>query len=639
MEMPHNVLRIDGPALIFGGPYSNLQATEALLVEARRLGIPPERTICTGDVVAYCGDPRATAELMRDTGIHTVMGNCEESLAAAAGDCGCGFAPGSACERLSAAWFALADREIDPGLRRWMAELPRRIDIEIGGRRLAVIHGGAKTINRFIYPSTAPVIKAAELDILGCDGVIGGHCGIPFTQAIGARLWHNPGAIGMPANDGTALCWFSLLTPRADGIEIEHRAFAYDHCAAAMAMQRKDLPRDYAEALSSGLWPSCDSLPFKEIREQGVALVPGTAFWPRAAAAVGKPRRKEVESEQLWPVAERTSVKRLDPAKFNNPRVTANGERRATVQLNALDTLWFNTGTLCNIACRNCYIESGPKNDRLEYLNRADVIQYLDEIERDDLGTSEIGFTGGEPFMNPDIFGMLEDVLARGFRALVLTNAMRPMQRSKAKLLELQRRLGEKLALRVSLDHLTAERHEDERGPGTFKPTLDGLIWLSENGFNIAVSGRTMWGESEMQERAGYARLFAEHGIEIDLDDPRQFNLFPEMDAAVDVPEITDACWNTLGKSPDDIMCSGSRMVVKRKGAERPAVLACTLIPYDERFELGATLRQAMEPVALNHPYCAQFCVLGGASCSAKAPDVLSLKLELGQALELESSP
>jgi predicted phosphodiesterase len=142
MEMPHNVLRIDGPALIFGGPYSNLQATEALLTEARRLGIPPERTICTGDVVAYCGDPRATAELVRDAGIHAVMGNCEESLAAAAGDCGCGFAPGSACERLSAAWFALADREIDPGLRRWMADLPRRIDIEIGERRLAVIHGG-----------------------------------------------------------------------------------------------------------------------------------------------------------------------------------------------------------------------------------------------------------------------------------------------------------------------------------------------------------------------------------------------------------------------------------------------------------------------------------------------------------------
>jgi hypothetical protein len=380
-------------------------------------------------------------------------------------------------------------------------------------------------------------------------------------------------------------------------------------------------------------------LPFREIREQGVALSPGTAFWPHATGSGERPHRKKaLESEQLWPVVERTSVKRLDPAKFNNPRTTASGERRASVRLKSLDTLWVNTGTLCNIAYRNCYIESGPKNDRLEYLTRADVNLYLDEIERDDLGTAEIGFTGGEPFMNPEIFGMLEDVLSRGFRALVLTNAMRPMQRSKAKLLDLKDRLGEKLALRVSLDHFSAERHEDERGPGTFKPTLDGLIWLSENGFNIAVSGRTMWGESETQERAGYARLFAEHDIDIDLDDPRHFTLFPEMDAAVDVPEITDACWNILGKSPDDIMCSSSRMVVKRKGADRPAVLACTLIPYDERFELGATLRQAADPVALNHPYCAQFCVLGGASCSAKPQEFVSPVEAANSPLELINS-
>jgi hypothetical protein len=141
-----------------------------------------------------------------------------------------------------------------------------------------------------------------------------------------------------------------------------------------------------------------------------------------------------------------------------------------------------------------------------------------------------------------------------------------------------------------------------------------------------------------MQERAGYARLFAEHDIDIDLDDPRQFTLFPEMDAAVDVPEITDACWNILGKSPDDIMCSSSRMVVKRKGADRPAVLACTLIPYDERFELGATLRQAADPVALNHPYCAQFCVLGGASCSAKPQEFVSPVEAANSPLELINS-
>jgi uncharacterized Fe-S cluster-containing radical SAM superfamily protein len=272
---------------------------------------------------------------------------------------------------------------------------------------------------------------------------------------------------------------------------------------------------------------------------------------------------------------------------------------------------------LCNIACRNCYIESSPKNDRLVYLKQSEVAAYLDEIERDGWDTNEIGFTGGEPFLNPEFIAILEDCLARGFRVLVLTNAMRPMQRSKAKLLDLNARLGDKLTIRVSLDHFTPERHEDERGPGTFRPTLEGLIWLARSGFKVAVAGRTMWHDEENAERAGYRRLFDEHNIPVDANDRAALVLFPEMDARADVPEISDGCWQSLGKSPDAVMCASSRMVIKRKGSQRPAVLACTLVPYDEQFELGHSLKDAAKPVRLNHPNCAKFCVLGGASCSA----------------------
>ena len=116
--------------------------------------------------------------------------------------------------------------------------------------------------------------------------------------------------------------------------------------------------------------------------------------------------------------------------------------------------------------------------------------------------------------------------------------------------------------------------------------------------------------------REGFGRLFAEHGIPIDASDPVALMLFPEMDAGRDVPEITESCWGILGKSPESVMCASTRMVVKRRGADRPAVLACTLLPYDPQFELGATLAEASRPVPLNHPHCASFCVLGGAACS-----------------------
>ena len=311
------------------------------------------------------------------------------------------------------------------------------------------------------------------------------------------------------------------------------------------------------------------------------------------------------------------SVKPLDPQKFRDPCVTAKGEVRAQVALAALETLWINTGTLCNITCVNCYIESSPRNDALAYISAGEVARFLTEAEDLRLPLREVGFTGGEPFMNPDILAMLEDTLRRGFKALVLTNAMKPMMHHAAGLLALQEKYGANLTLRVSLDHPDRTRHDAERGAGSFDRTMEGLGFLARHGFRLHVAGRASFGAgNEATLRADFAALFATHGIAVDAADPVALMLFPEMDAAADVPEITEACWGILGKSPDSLMCASARMVVKRKGATQPAVLACTLLAYDSQFELGATLAEAARPVALNHPHCAKFCVLGGAACS-----------------------
>ncbi|NVK16604.1 MAG: radical SAM protein [Rhodobacteraceae bacterium] len=305
--------------------------------------------------------------------------------------------------------------------------------------------------------------------------------------------------------------------------------------------------------------------------------------------------------------------------KFQDAFVTADGQQRASVPLSHPETLWFNTGTLCNIECSNCYILSSPTNDALVYLSEAEVQDYLDQIAERNWPIREIGFTGGEPFMNPEMIPMARAALECGYEVLILTNAMRPMMRKTVKtgLLALRESYGDKLTLRISVDHHSAELHDKERGAGSFSKTIEGMEWLRDNGFEMAVAGRTVWGESEAEARAGYAALFAEHGFAIDAHNPGQTVLFPEMDETVEVPEITTACWGILNKTPDSVMCASSRMVVKRKGAGSPSVLACTLLPYAPEFELGRTLAEAERPVQLNHPHCAKFCVLGGASCSA----------------------
>lgn len=304
----------------------------------------------------------------------------------------------------------------------------------------------------------------------------------------------------------------------------------------------------------------------------------------------------------------------IAPGKFRDPLHTAKGESRAKVALAGLQTLWFNTGTLCNLACATCYIESSPRNDALVYLTLSEVETYLDEIARERLLTREIAFTGGEPFMNPDMIAILHLCLARGFEVLVLSNAMQPMRRLEAPLLALDGR--ERLTIRVSLDHYTREVHEAERGVSWDK-AIAGLTWLAEHGFRIAVAGRQLEDESEAAARSGYRVLFVQHALPIDAGDPGQLVLFPAMDSAADIAEISEACWGILGINPAQMMCASSRMVVKRKHESAPRVVACTLLPYDPGFDLGASLVEASGAVALNHPHCARFCVLGGASCTA----------------------
>ncbi|HPF24154.1 MAG TPA: radical SAM protein [Hyphomonas sp.] len=314
-------------------------------------------------------------------------------------------------------------------------------------------------------------------------------------------------------------------------------------------------------------------------------------------------------------------------AKFAHPDLTAKGETRASVGWTGLKTLWFNTGTLCNIECTNCYILSSPRNDRLVYLRLADVQPYLDEID----GPVEIGITGGEPFMCPEILPIMEEILGRGHSLLLLTNAMRPMMRPRVQeglkriLADGNRDPGvgngdpaDRLCVRVSLDSHRPEIHDAERGEGAFAEACAGLRWLGEQGFRVALAGRLALNEDETAARAAYGALAASLGLDLDPADPKQLVLFPEMIARDDPPEITTACWDILHKSPDSIMCANQRMVIRRKGAARASITACTLLVDDPAFELGHTLAEATAaPVKLNHPWCASFCVLGGGSCSA----------------------
>lgn len=302
--------------------------------------------------------------------------------------------------------------------------------------------------------------------------------------------------------------------------------------------------------------------------------------------------------------------------KFKDPFKTIDGSTRAFVDLVELKTLWFNTGSRCNLECQNCYIESSPKNDRLEYISSNDILPYLDEIKTYEMPVTLIGLTGGEPFLNPHIIEIISECLKRGFEILVLSNAYNVINRKKDDLVELKKHYGDKFHLRISLDHYTKELHEKERGPNTFSKTIENIKWFQKEDFNLSIAGRSLRDEDLSEATNSYRSLLESNDIQIDLEKDKLV-VFPEMDTNRDVPEITTECWNILNKTPEQQMCSSERMIVKRKGEELPTVVPCTLLAYDNQFDLGTTLSESKKRVQLNHKFCAQFCVLGGASCSS----------------------
>jgi predicted phosphodiesterase len=279
------------PVLVFGGPYSNVRAVTALRAVARDLGLPPERCICTGDVVAYCVEPEETVAAMRDWGCPVIAGNCEEQLAAGGGDCGCGFEEGTECDRLAKGWYAFADARISHASRAWMAGLPRTLGFTYGSLSFRVVHGGVDRINRFLFASQRADI-AGELEAADADVVVAGHAGIPFIERIGRRTWFNAGVVGMPANDGTPQTWYGLIRAEEGAVALSTHRLAYDHLGAAAAMRCCGHANGYARSVVTGLWPSLDVLPAAEraatarrLRPHTVRLAPRAGMEPQEVRA------------------------------------------------------------------------------------------------------------------------------------------------------------------------------------------------------------------------------------------------------------------------------------------------------------------------------------------------------------------
>lgn len=302
---------------------------------------------------------------------------------------------------------------------------------------------------------------------------------------------------------------------------------------------------------------------------------------------------------------------------MSRPRTLAPSARPVpAVELRSLDTLWFQVGgTVCNLACTHCFISCSPTNHTHEFLSLAEVERYLAEAVS--LGVKEYYFTGGEPFLNPDMERILAAALALG-PASVLTNGLLLDAQRCRRLAALSESSEYSLDLRVSLDGMTPEANDPIRGAGTFARVMQGVESLAAAGLNPILTVTEV--HAENATAAGKEKFFALlRGL--GLAKPRLkllpvFHLGAEAERSsayeswqrlTDVDADAAAAGGAEG-SWDHLQCSSCRMVTDQ------GVWVCPILVNEPEGRMGVALADTLGAFPLRHPAC-WTCHVYGVSC------------------------
>jgi AdoMet-dependent heme synthase len=280
-----------------------------------------------------------------------------------------------------------------------------------------------------------------------------------------------------------------------------------------------------------------------------------------------------------------------------------------SVRLDSLDTLWFQVaGTLCNLACTHCFVSCSPTNRTHEMLSLATVLGHLDDAER--LGVREYYFTGGEPFLNPEMEEILAATLERG-PATVLTNGLLLDPGRCARLARLAATSRYSLDLRVSLDGYDAASNDPVRGEGTFERILASVRNLVAAGLHPVLTVTEV--DADHASQAGRRRFF-DLLAELGITRPR-LKVLPLFRIGAEAERSRAyASWERLTGPAGDVgdlshlQCSSCRMVTDQ------GVWVCPILVNEPAAKMGERLADTLGAFELAHPACFT-CHLHGVSC------------------------
>ncbi len=281
------------------------------------------------------------------------------------------------------------------------------------------------------------------------------------------------------------------------------------------------------------------------------------------------------------------------------------------VPMVGLDTLWLQIGgTVCNLTCTHCFISCTPQNHNHPLMTLAQVQKHLEESKH--LGIQDYYITGGEVFLNPELFEIYEAILQYG-PCTTLTNGMLISREKAQRLAELQARAKNKLHFRVSLDSLDPEENDAIRGRNAFKLALRGIRYLAEAGFSAHLTMVRSWDDEDDPTMETKALAFMrEQGV----PHPQVKFLPGFMMGELAVTEreyhpnerVTEKCFENFAIT--NLQCSSSRMVTAK------GVYVCPILIEEDQARMGDTVEETLRPFPLYHSAC-YTCRVSGMSCKS----------------------
>lgn len=280
------------------------------------------------------------------------------------------------------------------------------------------------------------------------------------------------------------------------------------------------------------------------------------------------------------------------------------------IEIRSLDELWFQVaGTVCNLTCHHCFISCSPHNHSFEFLTFEQVETAL--LQSVSFGVREYYFTGGEPFLNPQLVRMLKRTLEFG-PATVLTNGTVLKSDWLTELREAEESSGFSLEIRVSVDGPSAEVNDPVRGDGTFDRAMSGVALLCRLGFLPIITMTQTWDDADnLRILDAFRHVLKQYGC----DRPR-LKILPRLKIGAEV-DRTEGYQETErvnaqmmeGFDRDQLLCHHSRVVTNR------GVCVCPILLESPDAKLGDTLQESLRPFRLKHGAC-YTCYQYGSICT-----------------------